>query len=120
MQDIIHLMFTTIGEHRLGKSSTIFAEAAKELGYLVLTNKKEQTTRFVASYARGLKTYFRNLPTLVAVKAQHYNELAVDGKNAQAKEVLRTLSQLRDPRNLLLSVGLGQLLKHYCTVSVNV
>ena len=54
------------------------------------------------------------------MKAQPYNELAVDGKNAQAKEVLRTLSQLRDPRNLLLSVGLGQLLEHYCTVSVNV
>ena len=56
MQDIIHLMFMTMGEHRLGKSSTIFAEAAKELGYLVLTNKKEQTTRFVTLYARGLKT----------------------------------------------------------------
>ena len=40
MQDIIHLMFTTMGEHTLGKSSTIFMEAAKELGYLVLTNKK--------------------------------------------------------------------------------
>ena len=33
--------------------------------------------------------------------------------------MLRTLSQLRDPRNLLLAVGLGQLLEHYCTVSVN-
>ena len=32
MQDIIHLMFTTMGEHRLGKSSTIFVEQVKELG----------------------------------------------------------------------------------------
>ena len=58
MQDIIQFLFLAMGEYRLGKSSTIFAEQAKELGYLVLTNKKEQTIRFVTSYARGMKTYF--------------------------------------------------------------
>ena len=51
MEDMIQLMFSAMGEYRLGKSSTLFEEQAKELGYLVLTNKKEQTTRFVASYA---------------------------------------------------------------------
>ena len=73
MQDIIQLMFSAMGEYRLGKSSTLFTEQAKELGYLVLTNKKEQTTRFVASYNQGLKTYFRNLPTLVAVNKKPKN-----------------------------------------------
>ena len=72
MEELIQLIFSAMGEYRLGKSSTLFEEQAKELGYLVLTNKKEQTTRFVASYARGLKTYFWNLPTLVIVKAQRY------------------------------------------------
>ena len=51
MEDMIQLMFSAMGEYRLGKSSILFEEQAKELGYLVLTHKKEQTTRFVASYA---------------------------------------------------------------------
>ena len=111
MQDIIQLMFSAMGEYRLGKSSTLFAEQANELGYLVLTNKKEQTTRFVTSYTQGLKTYFRNLPTLVVVKSHRYEELALEEKNTDARAVLKTLSQLWDPRNLLLAVGLGQLLE---------
>ena len=58
MEELIQLMFSAMGEYRLSKSSTLFVEQANELGYLVLTNKKEQTTRFVALYARGMKTYF--------------------------------------------------------------
>ena len=57
MEELIQLIFSAMGEYRLGKSSTLFKEQAKELGYLVLTNQKEQTTRFVALYARGPKTY---------------------------------------------------------------
>ena len=51
MEELIQLMFSAMGEYRLGKSSTVFEEQAKELGFLVLTNKKEQPNRFVALYA---------------------------------------------------------------------
>ena len=63
-----------------------------------------------------MKTYFQNLPTLVVVKAQHYEQLVLK-KNTDARAVMKTLSQLRDLRNLLLAVGLAQLLEHYCNVS---
>ena len=33
--------------------------------------------------------------------------------------MLKILSQLQDPRNLLLAVGLAQLFEYYCNVSVN-
>ena len=118
VEEVIALMFSTMGDYRLGKYSTIFHERAKELGHLVLTNKKDQTTRFVASLARGMKTFFQNLPTLIAVKADLYNTLVGENKSTEARGVLFTLSKLRDPRNLLLQVGLAVLLEVYCDVSV--
>jgi hypothetical protein len=42
MEDALKVLFTAMSDFRLGKSSTIFLDAAKELGHLVLTNKKEQ------------------------------------------------------------------------------
>ena len=70
VQDIITLLFSAMKEYRLGKCSTVFQERARELSHLVLTNKKEQSTRFVASLARGMKTYFQNLPTIIMVMSQ--------------------------------------------------
>ena len=40
-------MYSTMGELRLGKASTVFENRARELGALVLANKKNQETRFV-------------------------------------------------------------------------
>ena len=39
---MIDFLFSTMKEFRLGKSSTIFHNAAKDLGHMVLTNKKDQ------------------------------------------------------------------------------
>ena len=39
---------------RCGKASTHFYEKAKELGYIVLTNKNYQFTRFVRALQRGI------------------------------------------------------------------
>ena len=41
-----------------------------------------------------------------------------EGRNTKAREVLATLSQLRDPRNVLLASGVFQLLEHYVEASV--
>ena len=47
LQEAIDFMYSTMGEHRLGKASTVFENRARELGALVLANKKNQETRFV-------------------------------------------------------------------------
>ena len=56
--------FGKMKEHKLGKIGTHFLNRAGELGYLVLTNKQNQTTRFGKALLRGLTVALRNLPTL--------------------------------------------------------
>ena len=51
MVEAIKMMFDAMAEFRLGKSSTLFSKVAKDLGHLVLMNKKDQTTRYVQSSA---------------------------------------------------------------------
>ena len=45
VEDLITLMFGSMDEYRTGQSSAIFRERAEELGHLILSNKKKQTTR---------------------------------------------------------------------------
>ena len=40
-QDALHVMFSAMSQFRLGKSSTLFHNVARELGHIVLVNKKE-------------------------------------------------------------------------------
>lgn len=40
-------MYSVMADFRLGKASTIFFKMARELGHIVLTNKKNQATRFI-------------------------------------------------------------------------
>lgn len=75
-------------------------------------------SRFVRCLARGLQAYLRNFPTLIAILAEKYEDAAREHKNAEARVVLAQLSKLRDPRNLLLVVGLAQLLELYCRASL--
>ena len=118
MEETIKLMFTTMSEFRLGKSSTLFNKMASELGHLVLTNKKDQTTRFIRSAARAVKTFLQNLPTLVMVQNSIYEEHVREKQNTKAKEILEKLKKLGDPRFLLRLVGLGQIMETYRKVSL--
>ena len=47
LAEAIEVMYSTMGELRLGKASTVFENRARELGAFVLANKKNQETRFV-------------------------------------------------------------------------
>jgi hypothetical protein len=118
VEELVSLMFSTMDDFRTGQASTVFRERAADLGHLVLNNKKRQTTRFVRSLVRGLQAWFRNLPTLIAIQSSKYEEAATEGRNADAREVLANLSKLRDPRNLLLAIGLAQLLELYTVASL--
>ena len=58
VEEIINLVFQTMDNFRTGKASSVFRERASQLGHLVLSNKKRQTTRFVRSLVRGLQAWF--------------------------------------------------------------
>ena len=68
------------------------------------------------SLASGLKNGLQNLPTIVMILNQCYEKYALENKNTKAKEYLTMLQKLRDPRFLLLLVGLAQILELYCEV----
>ena len=65
-----------------------------------------------------MRAFLRNLPTLSILLAEKYDDFGRATANTEAREVLQNLSKVRDPRNLLLAVGLAQLLELYTTASV--
>ena len=118
VEELIDFMFNVMDDYRTGQAGALFRTRAAEFGHLVLTNKKRQTTRFVRSLQRALQAYLRNLPTLVYIMSKRYEEASREGRNKEAREVLAKLSKLRDPRQLLLTVGLAQTLELYTTASL--
>ena len=93
IEELIDLIFTSMDDHRLGQAGTIFRARAANLGNLVLTNKKKQTTRFVRSLARGLQAYLRNLPTMVNVRYQAYEHAVRQNAHAMVRTILTDLSK---------------------------
>ena len=59
-----------------------------------------------------MKTFLHNHPTKVALLSQQYDNYLIDNENTRAKMVLR----LRDPKFLLLVVGLAQIMEIYYEV----
>ena len=110
MEESLHVMFNSMDEYRLGQNSTLFRQIAQELGHLVLTNKKDQTTRFVRSAARAMKAFLQNLPTLIMVHSTVAQDLILEGKNTKAKEILKKVNKIQDPRFLIRLLGLAQIL----------
>ena len=85
----------------LGKASTHFYEKARDLENIVLTNKVYQSTRFVRSLLRGLTAALRNLPTIVSIISEDYQEATVTSNNTKAKELKTTLDNLINAEILL-------------------
>ena len=86
-------------------------ERAKELGYLVLTNKQYQTTRFVRSLIRGLTAALRNLPTLDIVLKEELNVLENTGRLDKVSKIKKSLREIKEAKNLLFVIGLMQVLE---------
>ena len=116
----IKVYFSAMQSMHCGKAQTKFIEKAAELGHTVLTNKKFQQTRFVRSLQRGNTAALRNLPTMVSVIAEEYKEAVLERNATKAKELGKTLKGLRDAEVLFSSIGIGQLLEHYCEASLEV
>ena len=79
--------FKVMQSKNTGKAATHFEERAEELGHIVVTNKTYQTTRFVRALLRGLTAAMRNLPTLVNILAEDFNEAALQFNNTEAKKL---------------------------------
>ena len=45
VEDLITLIFSSMDDYRTGQCGAIFKARAEELGHLILSNKKKQTTR---------------------------------------------------------------------------
>ena len=96
----------------------IFFEKALELQNIVLKNQSFQTTRFVRSLQRGNTAALRNLPTIVTILAEEYEEEVLKFNNTRAKELKTTLDSLTHAETLFLSIGLSQLLESCCEASL--
>ena len=103
IMDLIKIYFSAMKSMNCGKSSTHFFEKASELDNLVLSNQTYQTTRFVRSLQRGITAYLRNLPTLVSVIGEDYNDAALNSNNTRAKELKSILDSLTNAEYLLFS-----------------
>ena len=117
-------LFKIMSNHRLGKAGTHFETRAKELGYLVVTNKKNQTTRFVRALVRGMGAALRNYPTLEIVQKEAIKDAIISKKKIKStgrfvhEELKEDLEELKSARNLMFILGLMQILEKYCDASL--
>ena len=109
---IVDCYFNIMKLHRLGKAGTHFMNRAKELGYLVLTNKQHQTTRFVRAMLRGLTAALRNPPTL------EIREIELAGRNDKVTMLMKMKRQITDAKHILFVIGLMQILEIYAEASL--
>ena len=115
---LMDVYFDAMAARNIGKASTHFHERAEDLGHIVLTNKTYQKTRFVRSLVRGLTAAMRNLPTIVTILAQEFSDAALRLNNTAGKILEKTITDLRSAENLLLTIGMMQLLEIYASVSL--
>ena len=111
--------FNVMKVHKLGKVGTHFMNRAKELGYLILTNKQHQTTRFVRALLRGLTAALRNLPTLEIVLNEEIREMELAGKNDKVNALNKNKRLMKDAKHVLFVIGLMQILEIYAEVSLS-
>ena len=116
--ETIKIYFSAMQSMHVGKASTHFLEKAKELENIILTNKIYQSTRFVSSLLRGLTAALRNLPTIISIIGEEYNEAVLKFNNTEAKSLKKTLDGLMSAETLFFTIGMCQLLESYCAASL--
>ena len=116
---IVNDIFSLMSDFNAGKASLLFHEYAKELHYSVLTNKSNQTTRFVRSLLRGLQSLLRNLPCLYAIHGKDAQEAALENDNTTAKIALNTQAKISDGKFIAGIIGIVQILEEYALLSID-
>ena len=102
-----------------GKDGLTFTQVASEMKSAFLTDKSEQTTRWVRSLLRLLLAFYRNMPTVQRILSQEVEEARVSGDITEQKTIQKRLDLVTDSSQLAFGVGLAQILDMYAEVSLN-
>ena len=119
LDNLINKIFRLMSDFNSGKASLIFQEYARELHYCVLTNKSNQTTRFVRALLRGIQSLLRNLACLYNVHGKISEDAVLSNDNTTAKESLNMQSQISDGKFIASVVGIAQILEEYALLSLD-
>ena len=114
----LKLLFEAMKIYHVGKSATLFAERADELGNSVVTNKIYQSTRFVFALVRGANGGLRNLPTIVTLIEDDLKAALIGKDNTEAKRLEKLKAPLTDGYNLAMIIGIIQIMEKFTCSSL--
>ena len=101
-----------------GKDGLVFQELAYKLKASYLTDKSEQTRRWVRSLLRLIEAYFRNLPTIYKMLGKLI-EAARAGDLTEQKTLQQVIDSICDPYYICFGIGVAQILDDYAKVSLD-
>ena len=102
-----------------GKDGLALQELAVKLKASFLTEKSDQTTRWVRSLLRLIETYFRNLPAIAKFIGQLIENAMKDNDITEQKSLQHALDTITDPFFLAFGIGLVQILDSYAKASLD-
>ena len=102
-----------------GKDGLLFLQVAVELKAAILTDKSEQTTRWVRSLLRLILAYFRNMPVLQRIICKNIDDARQEGDLSEQKKQQKLLDSFCNPSHIAFGVGFAQILDSYALVSMN-
>ena len=111
VKKVLEVYESPMKDFNTGKIWQVFRDVGEDAGFLILTNKTYQSTRFVRALLRCLETALRNLPTFVLMYEEMQNDALEDDDNTTAKKFEKLMKGLTDPVNLVSALGLIQLLE---------
>ena len=118
VEDNINLYSSVQKDYKIGKKASQFTDVASACCFLTLRNKILQKTRFVRSWLRVLTAGLVNTPTFVALFDIEMKEALFNNNNTEAKKLEKLIQKMTNARNLLLALGLCQILDAYSKCSV--
>ena len=118
VENNINLFADIQKEYKIGKKASQFEDMAAACCFLTLKNKTYQKTRFVRSLLRVLTTGLTNTPTFVALLSDLMRKALGNNNNTEAKSLERKIKGLTNASNLILALGLCQILDAYSQCSV--
>ena len=102
-----------------GKDGLVFQELAYELKASYLTDKSEQTTRWVRSLLRMIEAYLRNLPTIYKMLGKLVEAARATGDLTEQKTLQQILDSIGDSYYICFGIGVAQMLDEYAKVSLD-
>ena len=102
-----------------GKDGLLFQRVAVELGAATLTDKSEQTTRWVRSLLRLILAYFRNLPVMHTMLLREIEKAQLSENMTEQRKQQKYVNMFSNATHIAFGIGLAQILDEYAQVSLN-